>query len=282
MTDLATNKIKEYDGAVWGDGWTQVANPGKTSPLHQCKEVFYDKDAAGTVNQALKFRFEWKVGFEGGTDTNAQSRGAWLNFWYPFPRLALSPVSGAPTRTLTIGEAYGGTTNPLGTFDTLNLEFASNGVRGWNKGLLSEDLGKVGALAMKLKLDLRTATGRVNIGFANMPFTFFAVDLFDRTFWHNFTIPKIGGWTTVIIPFGNRAPKNIYTNRLNETLDIFGWLPFGNLNLAQKEFTGITFDWRFVKMWGLFWKFPYDDANRYKNNIGEGAKNFIISMPMPW
>ena len=36
-----------------------------------------------------------------------------------------------------------------------------------------------------------------------------------------------------------------------------------NFTLKQKEFTGIAFDWRFVKSWGMFWNVSYDDNGLY-------------------
>ena len=36
-----------------------------------------------------------------------------------------------------------------------------------------------------------------------------------------------------------------------------------NFFLKQKEFTGLQFDWRFVKSWGLFWNVSYDDNGMY-------------------
>jgi hypothetical protein len=271
---MELTKLQVYDSGSWVDGWT-IGDFGKTSPFHLVKEVYLESSPDGTPNQALKFQFNWKKASEGGSDFNVQSRGAWLNFWYPFPKLAIV----APNKTTVIGEQYGGTSSPMGVFDSYNLNQSSDGTRGWNRGLKTEDLGKVSGIGMKLKIDLVTPLGvTLNFGIANLPCTFYAIDQFDRTFFHDFTLERVGGWETVIIPFGQRAPKKLYFNRLNETLDIFGWQPFGNLTIEKKEFTGVTFDWRRVKMWGIFWKYPYSDNGRYKNNPLQLAKNFFFTL----
>lgn len=279
VIDLSTGSILVYSGTYptgsWGNGWSITTFPAKTSPIHHVKEVFYDKTGDGTVNQALKFRFGFKNLLEGGSNINNQSRGAWLNFWFPFPRLALT----TPITTLQIGERYGGVTSPKGDFDCNNLYSSANDQIGWNRGLESEDLGKVSGIAMKLKLDLVSPGGQsVNVGISNMPFKFWAVDLFDRVFTFDFTLDRINGWQTVIIPFGSTSSKSLHFNRVSEAIDILGWLPFGILNVDQKEFTGVTFDWRHVKVWGVQWTYPYNDAGAYKNNPTQTVYNFALTL----
>ena len=273
VTDLSTMKLLKYDGANWVDGWEVNANNDRTSPLHLVKEIRYIASPGneGVLNQGLEFEFDWRLAIDGGDDNNRSSRGAWINFWYPFPRLALGGKQ--------IGEAYGGITAPLGTFDANNLEFTSGGLFGWNRGLATEDLGRVSAISFKMKLLLENVNGnKLTQGFANMPFTFWAVDLFDRVFFFDFTLRRNDGWDTIVIPFGERAPKKTYKNRIDEVLDIAGVVPFGNFNLEEKEFIGVAFDWKFVKCWGIQWKFAYDEANRFVNNFTSTGASILSAI----
>ncbi|KKL10510.1 hypothetical protein LCGC14_2555110, partial [marine sediment metagenome] len=140
-------------------------------------------------------------------------------------------------------------------------------------------MGRISGLAMKLKLRLEDQFGnKITQGWANNPFVFFAVDLFDRVYFHEFTLRRNDGWEDVKIPFGERAPRRLYTNRIDEVIDIAGWNPFGNFFFAEREYTGVQFSWRFVKMWGIQWKHNYDGANRYSNSFVQSNLNSIATV----
>ena len=277
VIDFEHSRVLRYtDDDGWVSGWNIADNNLDTSPIHPVSRVYYDRSADGTPNQAIRFRFNWRSKFViVGHNNNYTSRGIWLNFWFPFPRRQINSSTNplTPDKVTTIGSVYKGIN---GSFDSLNLELAANGMIGWNNGLHTEDLGKVSALAMKLKPNLISAKGPVDLGYANLPFTFFAFDLFDRVFFHDFSLRYIGQWSNVIIPFGENAAKNLYFNRINEVFVILGWAPIGNLTLSQKEFTGVVFDSRFVKGWGIQWKASYDDANRYVNRPDTRTGNVYL------
>jgi len=281
LVDLSTMQVKRWDAGAWVVGFDPETDFGnKASVMHFVEEVHYvpSPGADGTANQAVEFVFNWDTVI--GDEKNLNSRGAWINFWYPFPRLALTPSGSpsVPSRTLTIGEAYGSNLEQ-GTFDADNLQFNAKGLLGWNRGLDTEDLGRVGGLAMKLRHAQFDSNGNaMNRGVANIPYTFFAVDKFDRVFFHDFTLKRNGGWEPVVIPFGLRARKNIYNNRLDELLPIMGWNPLGNFFLDERQLTGVTFDWRFVKMWGIQSKGSYDDAGMYKGSLGEAVIDLLTSI----
>ena len=271
LTNLSTLKIIRYNGTSWVDGWEVNANNDRTSPLHLVKEIRYIESPGGdgTPNQGLEFEFDWRLAIDGGDDNNRSSRGAWINFWHPFPRLALGGK--------TIGEAYGGSTH--GTFDATNLDFNRKGQVGWHRGIDTEDFGRVSGLAFKMKFRAEESFGeKIDIGLANMPMIFFAVDLFDRVFFHEFTLRRNDGWENVTIPFGTKAPIKLYYNRINEVISIAGWNPFGDFFFAEREFTGVGFNWRFVKMWGIQWKHSYDDPGRYNNSFVEDLKANVASI----
>ncbi len=277
ITDMSNGKIRRYDGASWTNGWTVIANNNKTSPIHLVKEIRYiaGPGGEGVPNQGIEFTFDWRLPPElGGDFFNRTSLGAWINFWFPFPRLASGIL-----RTPSIGEAYGGTSSPLGTMDSTNLDKSPiTGILGWNRGIGAEDMGRISGLAMKLKLRLEDQFGnKITQGYANNPFVFFAVDLFDRVYFHEFTLRRNDGWEDVVIPFGTRAPRRLYKNRIDEVIDIEGWNPFGNFFFAEREYTGVVFDWRFVKMWGIQWKVNYDGANRYSNSRVESGLNLAAT-----
>ena len=103
------------------------------------------------------------------------------------------------------------------------------------------------------------------IGEAEMPFSFWAVDQFDRIWRKKFTVRKNGQWSTVKIDFGDMNEKNLYIPRFDELSTFLGRpLGFTNYALQQKEYTGVAFDWRFVRGWGIQWDGAYD-VNGYYN-----------------
>jgi hypothetical protein len=55
------------------------------------------------------------------------------------------------------------------------------------------------------------------------------------------------------------SPKNLYIPRFDELSKFLGRpLSFTNYALQEKEFTGVNFDWRFVRGWGIQWDGAYD------------------------
>ena len=106
---------------------------------------------------------------------------------------------------------------------------------------------------------------------------FWAVDKFDRIYFQDFEHEKNGSWQDHTIPVGPRSPQAIHNSRIDELYrePIFGHiLPNFDFFLLEREFTGIEFDWRFVKGWGIFWKDSYDAQGLYSGNFDDWFKQF--------
>jgi hypothetical protein len=99
-----------------------------------------------------------------------------------------------------------------------------------------------------------------------MPFKAWAIDVFGRIWFADFTVRRMGQYDHVRITFGERAGNKLHHNRIDELFSLLGFTFSQNFFLKQKEFTGIAFDWRFVKSWGLFWNVGYDDNGMYIGN----------------
>jgi len=266
LINMDNGKIYRWTG-TWVVAWDPDVDFGVSAPIHLVKDIRYvaSPGGDGVANQGLEFEFGWDIAT---SSRHLTSRGMWINFWFPFPR----QVQGS----IDIGDIYGGQVGS--TFDARNLNFNHLGQFGWNRGKNSEDMGRISALSMKLRASFLDPDGLIiKRGHSNQPFTFFAVDLFDRVFFYDFTLKRNGGWENVVIPFGERSRKNLYFNRTDELLTILGWNPFGDFFLAEREYTGVTFDWRFVKMWGIQHKGSYDDAGLYKGSVAESIFDVFTS-----
>jgi len=72
----------------------------------------------------------------------------------------------------------------------------------------------------------------------------------------------------VRIPFGELAPSQLYFARWDELAKlnevVITELDF---TLAQKEFSGVQFDWRFIKHWGVQLDEAYVETGLYKNGL---------------
>lgn len=277
------------------------------SPFHIVKDVYKTRGFEGTPNSAIEFRFAWDQGSgskhrseadTNGLRNNAQkrwgtvntnkesiscrlnSRGVWVAFWFPFPRLAHNENG-----TVNIGDQYGGNGDspiPKSGFTTLNTNNNNTDRKqsslGWNNGENSEDMGKIAGISFRIKVGIyaqnvdwtnddyftELSNHYLVVGEANIPMTFWCVDMFDRIWTSKFTVRKNGYWDEKTIQFGDMSSKNLHIPRFDELLH-FGIRPLGftNFALPQKEYTGVAFDWRFVKGWGIQMDSSYDKENGY-------------------
>jgi len=301
------------DGRLQGDR----ANPTSTAtPFHLVKDVYKTTGFEGTPNSAIEFRFLYdtqNLGIASSGDNKEtksflarlNSRGAWLWFWFPFPRLGHSENG-----VVNQGDKYGGNGDSTGIgFTTLNTNNLSSdrkqSVKGWNNGLDSEDMGKINAISFKLKVGVfgsyvdayndaffwelpdgthgQSGTSQAEpelvVGLEKVPMTFWCVDMFDRIWYKTFTLRKNGRWDDVTIQMGDMSQANLYLPRWDE-LSTFLGIPLSATKFAlkQREYSGIAFDWRFVRGWGIQYMAPYDDSGFYnggvtgwQDNVEQGA-----------
>jgi len=302
-----------YD-AMWkikretGDDLLNIHYSDTLTPFHIVKDIYKTKGFEGTPNNAIEVRYALDAsnvnhyyntqasGHRSGTikytTGNADkesvacrknSRGLWLWFWLPFPRIAHTD-----DKTVAIGDKYGGngsTPVPKSGYTTLNINNnttdSRQSMKGWNNGSNSEDMGRISSLSFRIKVGIYALeSDETNddyfweipnyykvIGESNIPMTFWCIDMFDRIWTHKFTHRKNGFWDEITIPFGDMSRKNLHIPRFDELLYAFGDRPLGftNFALPEREYSGVAFDWRFVKGWGIQMDSAYDKENGYYN-----------------
>jgi hypothetical protein len=292
VTDLRNARILRWNGTKWETAWDmRLENPfpintfksrDKPTPFHLVGNIMRTKGATGIPASAIEWRYKWSGLFNtyDFQNTNNNCNGVWANIWFPLPR------------TNNVGRLYGGNAgdnsdglkNELGfcTLDTINYTLNRKGKKtGWNNGLDSEDLGRITGVSFKIKvgffnaayhdyniLDPRefdaSATTTTVTGFATIPMTFWAVDIFDRIWFYRFNLRANNQWESVTIPFGELAPQNLHKARYDELVKILGYpIPFFSPGLQEKEYTGVAFDWKFVRGCGWFYNDSYNQQYGY-------------------
>ncbi len=258
ITNLATGRMLAWNGTSWSATWLpNSANGSRTSPFHAVSDgsnILGGITGFGLVEgstqipaQAIRLTYDWN---QFRNLLNLSSRGAWWVQHLPIP---FKDVGGS-----VIGDEYLNS-----TLDTTNLDLDSKGQQGWNNGLDTEDLGRISALTMKVRLTIHDQFGKKVNEYANMPFKAWAIDVFGRIWFSDFTVRRNGSYSFVRIAFGENAPQKLHYNRIDELFDALGFTFSQNFFLKEKQFTGIEFDWRFVKSWGIFWNIAYDDNGMY-------------------
>ena len=148
-----------------------------------------------------------------------------------------------------------------------------------NSGFDCEDMGKISALQFRIKVEFSRDYSNMNwgsnsgvggtytssqrecarpfaineriTGIANIPMVFWAIDSFDRIWFHRFKLRRNGEYDLITIPFSDlntTSSDSLYFARWDELTKVFGYTLGGlNFMLKEKEFTGVKFDWRFVE-----------------------------------
>lgn len=233
------------------------------SPLHICRDIKLVEGASGIPAQAFELRFDWDIHDETqGESKNYNSIGAWWYMSFPYPKF--------PTFNRDVGSVY---QNP--TIDTNNLTKNHKGDLGWNKGIDSEDLGRIQQIHFKARLSLYgSITGKLVIGYADMPMICWAVDIFDRIWFTRFKIARNGQYGRFSLSFGESSAGELHHGQYDEYLTLFGIVLETDWRLKEKEWNGIEFDWRFVKGMGVFYEVGYNNEGLYvANQFPDYAKN---------
>jgi hypothetical protein len=318
--NLDDGKIYYWNGSSWVIGWeyerietTEWGNPSAVGACsHPVKDVYKTRGFEGTPNSAVEFRYVWDTNElfpfgSGGDDNDRKERlsrlasgGAWLWFWNPFPRLGISETSHE------VGDLFG--SNPIDAvipstqFTTLNINNSDSdrfqNIRGWNNGLNSEDMGRISGISFKLKVGLFAdnvdESNDLNFNYLHspvvvreIPMIFWCVDDFQRIWYTKFKLRMNNVWDQVNIPFGDSSIMNLYTAKWQDLSiawgipDLFG----GDAQSLEKEYTGVRFDWEFVRGWGVMLESSYSDIGYYlggyertKDNI-EGVGSQITNLP---
>lgn len=285
VNDLVTGQVYQFNsgsglfGSIW-DGDDQN-DSDKPSPFHLCSNVGLVAGATGISGQAVEFTYDWVVNTLDLANTHyfRTSRGAWISGSFPLPRI--------DTTNFKTGELFGGqggTTAPSkGTLDTNNLDTNHKGLIGYNQGLLDEDMGRISALAFKMRVGMFTDSSGNELveGIPDVPMIFWTADKFDRVWYTKFKLRRNGQWDTVRIPVGDLAPNQLYFARWDELARFINGVTVTELDftLSEKEFSGVQFDWRQMKYWGIQLAESYVDSGQYKNGTQravDGATDVLL------
>lgn len=252
------NAIK-FDGANWVNAWS-IADSGKPAPVHIVKSMRLVKGSSGIPGQAIEYRFDWLDSLAGGNDNNRTSRGAWYHDFYP------KPISDSLSTNL--GGTYGGdgATAPLNPrINHINLNRNRKGQIGYNRGLDSEDMGRITAHSFKPRLGIWRSSdeSEKSKGKKNIPMIYWRKDFNSRFFFKEYIIPENNQYATIDISLPPFGPTNLYFNRLDELAEVLGFtLPF-DFFINEKEFSGVKYEFRKNDSWGTFMKGSYNDIGMY-------------------
>ena len=200
-----------------------------------------------------------------------------MNVWFPHPKNeSAHPNEGSSSSAYQAGQDYGGNQeHPY--IRTSNMNFDKNGRVGWNRGLSSEDMGEINGVHFKIRLGLfseianeytNNETTRTTFT-ADFPMVFWAMDKFDRVVFQEFTIRVNNEWQDVTLPFGENSGMELFVGRIDEAVKAGDFiLPF-DFTIKEREFTGVAFDWRYVKCLGWFYKENYTQDVGYYNANAE-------------
>jgi len=256
-----------FDGANWVNAWS-IADNAKPAPVHLVRSMRLVKGSSGIPGQATELRFDWKDSLELGEDNNRTSRGAWYHNFYPTPI--------ADTLGTNLGGIYGGNgtsfpNNPR--INHINLNQNRKGLIGYNRGLDSEDMGRITAHSFKPRLGIWRSTdeSEKSKGKKNIPMIYWRKDFNSRFFFKEYSIPENNEFTTIDISLPPFGPTDLYFNRVDELVQVLGFtLPF-DFFIQEKEFSGVRYEFRKNDSWGTFMKGSYNDTGMYTGCY----KNFI-------
>ena len=281
VNDWERGQTFKFDGVNWVSVWDITVDNDKPGIWHLVKSMQLVKGATEIPGQAVQWRHDWNVvPLLGGDVRNRSSRGFFGAFVYPYPRLTAPGNSG-------LGGQWGGTgTNapPNPQVDTNNLTKAHQGFIGWLNGLLSEDFGRISNKHFKIKVGWFRSTDNTVItkGKANVVTELWAVDLFGIVWRTEFTYYVNNEWQPVRPQWTAVGKQNIYQNRINELAEVYGYTIPADFFLQDIELTGITFDWKRVRMWGFQEKDVFSESGLYTGNydfvaksLEEGAQQLI-------
>ena len=270
LDDMA--QVLAFQSGVWTVVHNIDTNNDKSSPFHIVKDIRLVADKSGIPGQAVELRFNWKLFLDlppDNDDNNRTSRGAWYYEEYPLPT--------RDSANFNIGALYGGGGSifpPRPFLDSINLDANRTGVVGWNRGLDSEDMGRIGVHVIAINIGFYRSQDDsiLTKEIANIPMIYWRRDLFGRVYFHEFTVPRNAEWWVERVPIPPVAPPTqLYHNRLDELANIFGYTIPTLFGLPEKEFSGVRFDHLFAKGWGVMYKEPYSKEGFYI-----GTYNFII------
>ena len=194
--------------------------------------------------------------------------GAWLGIRFPIPK---NSNGGAGA----VGELHGGSTstNIVPFLDAQNMDYLSDGTRGFNQGDLSEEYGAISSIDFATKLRFSRfsiSNGREDLHKGNFKMRAFIIDRNDNVASQDFVIAFNNEWQPVSLPidsfqiYRGRRPRFEDGFTINDMIP-----PIGRPNINQ-------FEWRHITMIGIQTQESYDDDGKYRgasdNDLGTGTQ----------
>lgn len=250
--------------------WTLASNNANSSPFHPVTNITLVTGPDGRPNSAINWRYNWNVSQAGGDSRNRAGRFAGFSLKLPIPHRAFGG--------LAVGDIW-----KNATMDFENLSRNPDGsISDWNRGLGSENLGNLRGIACKLELDFTDISANAIDGLANLSTVWWFRDKFNHTVYTRAKVRRTGQFVTIKFDAGPNAKMQLHENRVEElyqlAIDNFSYVfPF-NDHLTEKEYSGIRFNWNFVKEMGMFYEGSFDENFFYKNAQNAVVDHFIESL----
>jgi len=171
----------------------------------------------------------------------------------PFPNNNFNGISEG------VGDIYGGGINTKtepATLDIQNMHNTSGGLRGFNQGAESEDLGQINSVAFWMNFSITQAVGDTELNDEHR-FRCFMIDTSDNVVYSDFVIEFSNTWQDVRLPI---ASFRIYRGRK----PVYGFDAAIAEFFPPKELEIINiFEYRNIKFIGIQYQPVYDKFGRY-------------------
>ena len=251
--DRSKGETFQFEAGAWNvtPKWKLFTDHDNSSPWHPCRNVTLVTGPDGRLNSAIRWEYDWNDNVvAGGKTVNRASRWAGFSIKFPIPHRAQGG--------LAVGDIY---KNSMMDFENLSKGPDGN-LADWNRGPASENLGNLRGVACKLKLGFIDSSGNDIDGLANMSTVWWFRDKFNRVVFTKAKVRRVGQFAFITFDAGPNANLQLHENRTEELFQLqlnnFAYVfPF-NDNLPEKEYSGIRFDWHFVKEMGMFYEGSYD------------------------
>lgn len=239
------SQILRFVGGAWTVNWDLVTSFAKTSPYHPVKSITLVAGPDGVANEAVQFEFDFN---NIAKSQNLASRWAGFNLKFPVvPRAKGAQTVGNLIKTPTLD------------FENLSVNPVTGGIADYNAGKDTEDLAQLRGVSCKMEINFQNSSNVPVNGMFDIPMMWWFRDLFDRVVYVETKLRINGKWGTVQFEAGPNAKMQLHDDRTDELFKLLGYTFPHNFFLQEKEYTGVRFDWNFVKEMGCFWKGAYDE-----------------------
>lgn len=223
---------------------------------------------AKNIRSAVEVTYSYNTFDNFPVSSSGYSKGAWLNFRFPFPINTYNGISEG------VGDIYGGGTNESAvtrpsTLDIQNMSWTSDNRLGFNE-TTSEDLGPINAIGLHMRVTLEGVAGVKLDGIARIRATL--MDIKDNMGYQDFEIKftnnnetGTGTWQPIILPIGGFKP---YRGREPKSVLLRGLSTIVNFEIPLKELdVNEQIEMQNIKQISFQIQDVYDDDGRYDPSI---------------